>query len=56
MSGHQVEVIHRDAAAFMHLPHRRAGVRPGPAERRGQEFDLLGFEPFMFDPAKKPDR
>src|ERR1700722_7445984 len=53
MSGHQVEVIHRDPAPAVDLLHWRAGVRLGSAECGGEEFDLLAFEPFHVRPGEK---
>ena len=42
--GHQAEVVHGDAAALMHLPHRRARVGLGPAEGGREELDLFALE------------
>src|SRR6516162_3541242 len=44
MSGHQAEVVHRDATPLMNLLHRRAGVGLGPAESLREELDLFAFE------------
>ena len=52
--GHQIEVVHGDAAALMHLLHRRTGVGLGPAERGRKEFACLPLRRFIFVPAKKP--
>lgn len=38
-------MVHGDAAALMHLLHRRAGIGLGTAQRGGEELHLPAFEP-----------